>query len=163
MQYLPLSYLLLPSFPSPGLAARDGADPTPGLWQFRATTLRISRSLLVTDSVYLLVTDFVSTLPTDFRNNRDCDDESPRSTQGVPGCTEASGIVGLSEVCFTVGSVILSRWDWNQVVWQTPWKGVLTFLAWPVLSAQPYIYRSESDLHCLMRTAWRAAGVPVSH
>jgi hypothetical protein len=69
----------------------------------------------------------------------------------------------LSEVCFTVGFVILSRWDWNQIVWQTPWKGVLTFLAWPVLSAQPYVYRSESDLHCLMRAAWRAAGVPISH
>jgi hypothetical protein len=60
--------------------------------------------------------------------------------------------------------VILSRWDWNQAVWLAPWKDVLTFLAWPVLSAQPYVYhQSESDLHRLMQAAWSAAGVPVSH
>jgi hypothetical protein len=59
--------------------------------------------------------------------------------------------------------VILSRWDWDQAVRLAPWKGVLAFLAWPVLSAQPYVYQSESDLHRLMRAAWSAAGVPVRH
>lgn len=69
----------------------------------------------------------------------------------------------MSEVCFTVGPVILSQRDWNQAVWLAPWKGVLTFLTWPVLSAQPYVYQSESDLHRPMRAAWSAAGVSVSH
>jgi hypothetical protein len=69
----------------------------------------------------------------------------------------------LSEVCFTVGPVILSQWDWDQAVRLAPWKDVLTFLAWPVLSAQPYVYQSESDLHRLMQAAWSAAGVAVSH
>jgi hypothetical protein len=59
--------------------------------------------------------------------------------------------------------VILSQWDWNRVVWLAPWKDVLTFLVWPVLSAQPYVYQSESDLHHLMRAAWSAASVPVRH
>lgn len=61
------------------------------------------------------------------------------------------------------GPVILSQWDWDQAVRLAPWKDVLTFLAWPVLSAQPYVYQSESDLHRLMQAAWSAAGVPVSH
>jgi hypothetical protein len=69
----------------------------------------------------------------------------------------------LSEVCFTVGPVILSQWDWYQAVRLAPWKDVLTFLAWPVLSAQPYVYQSEPDLHRLMQAAWSAVGVPVSH
>ena len=59
--------------------------------------------------------------------------------------------------------MILSQWDWDQAVRLAPWKGVLAFLAWPVLSAQPYVYQSESDLHRLMRAAWSAAGVPVRH
>lgn len=59
--------------------------------------------------------------------------------------------------------MILSQWDWNRVVWLAPWKDVLTFLVWPVLSAQPYVYQSESDLHHLMRAAWSAASVPVRH
>jgi hypothetical protein len=59
--------------------------------------------------------------------------------------------------------VILSQWDWEQVARHAPWKDVLTFLAWPVLSAQPYVYQSESDLHRLMQAAWSAASVPVRH
>lgn len=59
--------------------------------------------------------------------------------------------------------VILSRWDWERVAWQAPWKDALTFLAWPVLSAQPYVYQSESDLHRLMQAAWSAASVQVRH
>lgn len=59
--------------------------------------------------------------------------------------------------------MILSQWDWYQVVRLAPWKGALTFLAWPVLSAQPYVCQSESDLHRLMQAAWSAAGVPVCH
>jgi hypothetical protein len=57
--------------------------------------------------------------------------------------------------------VILSRFDWDQ--WMCPWKGVLAFLAWPVLSAQPYVYLSERDLHRQIRAAWNAAGVTVRY
>src|SRR3954454_18722191 len=46
-------------FPSSALAAGNGPDPTPELWQFRATTLRILRSPVLTDSSSLLVPDFV--------------------------------------------------------------------------------------------------------
>ena len=59
--------------------------------------------------------------------------------------------------------MILSRWDWNQVTREAPWKGVLTFLAWPVLAAQPYAYRTEADLHREIAAVLCAADVPVRH
>jgi hypothetical protein len=59
--------------------------------------------------------------------------------------------------------MILSWWDWNQVTREAPWKNVLAFLAWPVLAAQPYAYRTESDLHREIAGVWRTANVPVRH
>ena len=59
--------------------------------------------------------------------------------------------------------MILSMFDWDQAVRRTRWKAVLAFLAWPVLSAQPYVYLSERDLHRQVRAAWNAAGVPVRY
>jgi len=59
--------------------------------------------------------------------------------------------------------VILSRWDWYQVTHEAPWKDALTFLALPVLAAQPYAYRTESDLHREIAAVLRAANVPVRH
>lgn len=59
--------------------------------------------------------------------------------------------------------MILSRWDWDQVTREAPWKGALTFLAWPVLAAQPYGYRTESDLHREIAAVLRDANVPVRH
>jgi len=59
--------------------------------------------------------------------------------------------------------VILSWWDWQRVTREAPWKDVLTFLAWPVLAAQPYTYRTESDLHRDINDVLRRANVPVRH
>lgn len=64
--------------------------------------------------------------------------------------------------CYTVG-VILSRWDWQEVARSDPLKEVLAFLILPVVNAQPYVYRSERDLHRHFIAVWRNAGVPVRH
>jgi hypothetical protein len=59
--------------------------------------------------------------------------------------------------------VILTRWDWNRVTWEAPWKEALTFLVWPVLAGQPYVYRTEDDLHWAIRRVLREAAVPLRH
>ena len=59
--------------------------------------------------------------------------------------------------------MILTRWDWDRVTWETPWKGAFTFLVWPVLAGQPYVYRTEGDLHRAIRRVLRDAAAPLRH
>jgi hypothetical protein len=57
-------------------------------------------------------------------------------------------------------------WDlehWDALAATSPWKGVFGSIVAPVIAAQPYEYRAESDLHWTLGGVLEDAGIELRH
>jgi hypothetical protein len=52
---------------------------------------------------------------------------------------------------------------WDALAAASPWKGVFGSIAAPVIAAQPYEYRHESDLHWTLGGVLEDAGIQLHH